>query len=103
MSPLVWNPSNPADPNYDWDGIDREVSQAVGAGLYRSFRSSPRPRWAQRCRVPDPDSKALCDPEPRAVADFAQAIARRYGGAFLELPRVRYWELFNEPNSDFYF
>jgi hypothetical protein len=99
--PVVWNPSNPADPNYHWDGIDREVSLAVSSGLVPLVQIFTAPRWAQRCQIPD--SNALCDPDPQAVAEFAQAIASRYGGGFLGLPRVRYWELFNEPNSDFYF
>jgi hypothetical protein len=39
-------------------------------------------------------------PDPKALGAFATAIATRYGGSFQGLPRVRYWQLYNEPNLD---
>jgi len=37
-------------------------------------------------------------PVPAAFGDFAQAVAARYSGSFAGLPRVRYFEAWNEPN-----
>src|SRR5205823_301443 len=45
------------------------------------------PRWAGGTRV-----------SPAQLGDFARAAARRYSGSFQDLPRVRYWLVWNEPN-----
>ena len=37
-------------------------------------------------------------PNAREFGEFAKAIARRFGGGFDGLPRVRYWQVWNEPN-----
>lgn len=95
--PLVWLPTNPADLNYDWSSADREVQMARRAGLEPLFQVYGAPTWAQRCTT-ESDFGAPCDPDPAALAQFAEAAARRYSGSFLGLPRVRYWEPQNEPN-----
>src|SRR5947209_12000350 len=48
-------------------------------------------------------------PSPTEFAQFARAAARRYDGSFPDprnptddLPRVRYWQAWNEPNLDTY-
>ncbi len=37
------------------------------------------------------------------MADFAQAAARRYSGNFDGLPKVKYWQIQNEPNLYLFF
>jgi hypothetical protein len=37
-------------------------------------------------------------PDPAAYADFATALATRYSGGFAGLPRIRYFQAWNEPN-----
>ena len=59
-------------------------------------RSSGAPRWAQRSG-PRPNGGAF-RPSPQHLADFAHAAALRYSGSFEDLPRVRYWQVWNEPN-----
>ena len=97
-----WDPTDPGDFNYDWSLPDREVRQAVAAGLTPLVQVYSAPSWAQRCHV-ETVANAPCDPDPRATADFAQALARRYSGSFRGLPKARYFELFNEPNLPIYF
>ena len=97
-----WDPTDPGDVNYDWSLPDREVRQAVEAGLEPIVQIYTAPDWAQRCPDTTPQ-RAPCDPDPAATGQFAEAAARRYGGGFLDLPRVGYWELFNEPNLATYF
>ena len=41
-------------------------------------------------------------PESGELAQFMTAAARRYSGSFSHLPRVRYWQIWNEPNMDAY-
>jgi hypothetical protein len=100
--PLAWDPTNPGDMNYNWSLPDREVRQAVAAGLTPLVQVYSAPEWAQRCHQ-ETIAGGPCDPDPHAVGEFAEAIARRYDGRFLGLPRIRYWELMNEPNLPVYF
>jgi hypothetical protein len=98
--PASWQPDNPADPNYDWEPFDRWVSYAVGAGLTPVLQVRGAPHWAQRCPG---EIDAPCNVDPAALAAFARAAARRYGGNFGGLPRVRYWQGLNEPNLSLFF
>jgi hypothetical protein len=41
-------------------------------------------------------------PNPAAFGDFARAAAARYSGSSADLPRVRYWQAWNEPNLNLY-
>lgn len=101
--PASWNPSDPADPNYNWQDTDLAVARAVQAGLIPVLQVDGAPRWAQRCQTPPVLPDAICDPDPAALASFGAAAARRYSGKFLDLPRVRYWQGLNEPNLSLFF
>jgi len=96
---LVNDPADPADQMYDWSGVDREVRLATQHGLQPLLLLYGAPEWAERCRSPDPDHP--CDPDPGAFGHFAEAAARRYDGRGA-LPRVRYWQAWNEPNHSFF-
>lgn len=96
---LYWNrvataqPVAPADPDdlaYDWTVVDAQVDSALAHGLepILDFRSAPL--WAQG---PGATADGIVSPDPDALADFARAAATRYSG------RVRFWEIWNEPNS----
>ncbi len=100
--PPAWNPEDPADPNYDWDFIDKWVTRAVSAGLTPVLQVRSAPTWAERC-TPDPNYESVCDPDPAALAAFTRAAVRRFSGFFGGLPRVRYWEGLNEPNLSLFF
>jgi hypothetical protein len=58
------------------------------------------PEWAL---LRWPDGRLRRAPRTEEFAAFAGAAARRYNGAFLGLPRVRYWQIWNEPNLPSYF
>jgi hypothetical protein len=93
--PANFNPTNPADPNYQWAAFDRQVQLAVRAGLQPIVGVQLAPAWAERSREGDPGTRS---PDPAELAAFATAAAKRYGGRFQGLPRVRYWQAWNEPN-----
>ncbi|MEA2134316.1 MAG: hypothetical protein QOC68_2225 [Solirubrobacteraceae bacterium] len=100
---------DPGWDGYEFDYVDRIVREAVAAGLEplvvvknapaqfeapRRWRFAPRGTWA---------------PSPAAYGDFAVAVARRYSGEWPDrrhpgatLPRVRYWQAWNEPNHPAY-
>jgi hypothetical protein len=103
QQPNQWHPEDPADPNYNWEFLDRGVNEATRAGLTPLLLVDGAPSWAQRCRTPNSLPNAVCDPDPVALAAFATAAARRYSGHFDGLPQVRYWQAINEPNLSLFF
>ena len=98
--PADWDPTNPADPNYDWSIYDQQVRDATAAGLEPLMMIYSAPRWAERCKV---DTPGICDPDPVRFGKFSAAAAKRYDGDFEGLPEVRYWEPWNEPNLFLFF
>jgi hypothetical protein len=101
--PADWQPTDPADPHYDWTSIDSWVQQAIAAGLTPLLQVYSAPRWAQRCVDADASTSTPCDPDPQKFADFARVAATRFSGRFAGLPRVRYWQGLNEPNLSLFF
>jgi hypothetical protein len=92
------NPTNPADPAYDWQVYDRTVKRARANGIQVVFSILFTPRWAAARR----------NHAPRRMADlrnFAIAAAKRYSGTYTvipdedPIPAVRYWMAWNEPNN----
>ena len=89
------DPANPADPAYDWTLLDAQVRQAKAHGLEPILSIESAPDWAVR---PGGSLPGTLRPSPTELALFVRAAARRYSGSFGSLPRVRYWQAWNEPN-----
>jgi hypothetical protein len=88
--PPGFDPANPADPAYHWDTFDLEIRRIVAHGLQPLVTVNYPPVWAGGGYAPTPD-----------VAQFGlfmKAAAERYSGTFAGLPRIRYWQAWNEPN-----
>jgi hypothetical protein len=96
--PPGFEASNPDDPAYRWQEFDRLIGSAVAAKLEPILDITSPPSWAQAPPGAGPNS-----PDPLQLARFAAAAARRYDGSTPGLPRVRYWEVWNEPNASFFF
>ncbi len=96
--PSGFDASNPADPAYQWDGLDAKVRSAVAHGLDPIVTFFHAPTWAQRLAPEDPRLDGGASPDPQELAAFATAATTRYSGKFGGLPRVRYWQVWNEPN-----
>lgn len=93
--PAGFDPGNPADPAYDWSLLDLQVRTAKAEGLEPILSIEGAPDWATASNQPLPGTVR---PSPTEYALFARAAARRYSGSFGDLPRVRYWQAWNEPN-----
>jgi len=95
------DPEDPEDPAYQWQSIDQQVVDAVRGGLDPLIYISASVPWARGAAVGLPGTW----PSPVQFADFARAAARRYSGTFtptgntVPLPRVRFWQAWNEPNA----
>jgi hypothetical protein len=96
----AFNAADPADPAYDWTSADAAVSGALADGLQPIIDIIDAPSWAEE-NVPRPYYGSI-KPSPLELGLFAQAIATRYSGTFENQPRVRLWQLWNEPNLIYY-
>jgi Cellulase (glycosyl hydrolase family 5) len=97
------NPTNPADSAYDFSSIDAAVTDARARGFTVMLTVLRAPVWALGRNPPDDARPGAWKPDPKALGEFAQALARRYSGKLRGgLPRVRYFEAWNEPNQTGY-
>jgi hypothetical protein len=97
--PAGFDSADPADPGYDWSEFDERVRLAAAHGLAPIATILWAPQWASG---PGEGPAGSVRPDPAALARFARAAARRYSGSFQGLPRVRYWQVWNEPNHHNY-
>jgi hypothetical protein len=81
-----------------WTPVDRAVQTVVDAGMRPMLDIAFwAPRWAVQRPIGGPDNYRW-KPDPGEFAQFAEAAARRYDGDFEDLPAVRLWSTWNEPN-----
>jgi Glycosyl hydrolases family 39 len=88
------NSTDPADPAYNWTNFDRRLQLLKAHGLTPLVTVYFSPAWAVFGTSPTPNVTYL--------AQFLRAAALRYSGRYQGLPRVRYWEIWNEPNASRY-
>jgi hypothetical protein len=96
--PASWNAADPGDPHYDWSKVDAQVTALTSRGLQPILIVADAPTWA---RLYPPYQVSA--PDPGKLGQFMHAAAERYSGKYHALPRVRYWQIWNEPNISYYF
>jgi hypothetical protein len=109
--PPNFDGANPADPDYRWTATDYAVRSAAQHHLQVIFQILDAPAWAEGPGQPGRYvSPGAWNPDPGEFIQFIHAAALRYGGGFSDplnpaanLPRVSYWEPWNEPNIPGYF
>ena len=96
---------NPSDPQYAWGALDTLVRALAAKHLPAVLALGAAPSWAEGAHRPAGAAPGTWRPQASAFGQFASAAAKRYSGHFpdplhpgLRLPRVRYWEAWNEPN-----
>lgn len=101
--------SNPASPGYEWQGVDNAVRAAHEQGLALMLTVYNAPSWAEGANKPADTRAGTWRPQRSLLREFATALARRYDGAYPDplrpgetLPRVQSYEVWNEPNQDFF-
>jgi hypothetical protein len=104
--PAAFDPADPGDPAYAWGLVDSEVRAAAEHGLTPYFTVFDAPLWAEKDE-PHPTHIGKFPitswkPSPTQFTAFAHALAVRDGGSFAGLPRVRYFEVWNEANLSAY-
>jgi hypothetical protein len=93
--PANFDATDPAEPRYGWGSFDAVVRRVVAHGLVPIVGVQFAPRWAEGNASGRPGTRR---PSAQELALFATATARRYSGRLDGLPRVRYWQVWNEPN-----
>lgn len=101
--------SDPSWSGYDWTSVDGPVTEAIARGLQVQITiAGGAPSWAEGPARPKWAPRGSWRPDVEAYAAFAHATAVRYSGAYTPpgaiapLPRVRYWQAWNEPNLSIY-
>jgi polysaccharide biosynthesis protein PslG len=87
---LYWNMVQPKPSSYDWTEPDKQINEALAAGLTPLVTVWRAPGWAERSTKGEAGTR---DPDPAAFGAFAKQLALRYRN-------VHYWEAWNEPNLD---
>jgi hypothetical protein len=100
--PAGFDPTNPADPHYNWADLDARVRAAVANGLSPILVVSRAPTWAENGTAETQFVEGGVRPSPQEFGAFMLALATRYGGNFGGLPRVRHWQAWVEPNLSFH-
>lgn len=113
--PQGFDPSNPADPHYNWTAVDATVRSAAQVHARVILSPLDAPLWAEGPNRPAYTNPLTIypgawDPNAAEFGQFVQAAATRYSGSFPDplnpgktLPRVSYWEMWNEENLPVYF
>lgn len=96
------DPTNPADPAYDFTQLDAAVRDARARGMEVMLTPLVAPEWAEGANRPDDVAPGAWKPNPEDLGDYAQALATRYSGDFADLPRVSDFQAWTEPNIGFY-
>ncbi len=110
--PPGFNPVLPSSyPDGNWSIYDQIVRDAHADGITVDFSlSGPAPPWAAGGGQPAPGNFGEWKPSSAAFGQFVEAVATRYSGSYdpttntivhgdmNDLPRVSFWELWNEPN-----
>lgn len=106
--PPRFNPSNPADPYYNFSTLDSAAQAATARGQNVVVLVGWAPTWAEPQPIPQRVTPGSWQPNAADLGHFAIALALRYSGHFRPagsasaLPRVSYFQAWNEPNLDLY-
>jgi hypothetical protein len=95
--PAHFEPANPDDPAYHWWRTDEAIMLAVSHGFTPYLSIGDPPPWGQ-----SPEGAGQASPDPVQLGLFTHAFAARYDGSRPGLPRLLYWEVWNEPNVSFF-
>ncbi|HEY7891720.1 MAG TPA: hypothetical protein VIC05_05875 [Solirubrobacteraceae bacterium] len=101
--------SDPSWSGYDFSVTDGVVRDAAAAGLNMMLTlAGGAPRFAEGPGRPGSALAGSWQPNASAYGAFARAVALRYSGTYtppgssVALPRVRFWQAWNEPNLSIY-
>ncbi len=103
--PRGFHAGDPRDRHYRWALLDEAIREAAAHGQSVLLTAVGAPRWAQARGIPSGVRQGTWFPNAGDFGAFGHALAERYSGDFPDplhrgrrLPRVRYFQAWNEPN-----
>lgn len=96
VRPTGFAAGDPDSEGYSWQEFDSRLDIAIANSLEPIVVLYGAPRWAMRSRPAD--RRPWMRPDPVQFGLFAEAAATRYRGAQGGRPRIRLWQIWNEPN-----
>ena len=104
-----FNQRDPGSPDYTWGPTDAVLRNLATRRFTILIVVTGAPRWAEGAHRRAGAPAGTWKPNAAAFGRFARAAAVRYSGHYPDplraghyLPRVRYWEAWNEPNLSYY-
>ena|GEM_PF-1269967 len=95
---VSWADVQPSPDVFNWSGFDAEILRAQETGVIPIVLVWQNPSWAATTSCGPIDLVPLS-----SFSTFVSALARRYNGTTVvdgvTLPRVDYWEFYNEPDN----
>ncbi len=90
VEPIGFDATDPNDPRYNWVVVDQTMNELRTVGIEPVVAvTGPGPIWGSK--TPSFEDQRY-KPDPKQFADFATAVAKRYGS------QVSRWLIWNEPN-----
>ena len=109
--PAGFDARNPNSPGYDWSLLDHFVLQQKSRGVEPLVTTLEAPPWAEGDDAADRANRfgfaGTYRVNAKELGDYMHAMATRYSGSFkaadgTTLPRVKYFQIWNEPNFSQY-
>jgi hypothetical protein len=109
--PAGFDARNPADPRYDWSLLDNFVRAMSARNVEPFITTLEAPPWAEGDDAADRANRfgfaGTYRVNAKEFGDYMHAMATRYSGSFKDaggatLPRVKYFQLWNEQNFSQY-
>ncbi len=101
--------TDPGDTSYNWTALDQQVRAVAAEGFQILLTVNNAPIWAEGPKMPSWAQPGSWKPNAEDFGQFATALATRYSGTFQDplhrgrrLPRVRFYQAWNEPNMSYY-
>ncbi len=101
--------TDPSSAGYNWTALDQQVRAVASHGFQVMLTVNNAPAWAEGAHMPSWAQPGSWRPNPKDFGQFATALAKRYSGSFPDplhngkkLPRVRFYQAWNEPNMAYY-
>lgn len=105
--PAGFDPRDPADPGYNFSVLDNWVRGMAARDVEPFVTTLEAPAWAEGDDTADRSrrfgDRGTYRVNAKEFGNFMHALATRYSGSFKDkngdtLPRVRYFQMWNEPN-----
>jgi hypothetical protein len=109
--PAGFDARNPNSPGYDWSLLDNFVRSMKARGVEPFITTLEAPAWAEGDNASDRAKRfgfaGTYRVNAKDFGDYMHAMATRYSGSFKDasgntLPRVKYFQIWNEPNFSQY-